>query len=152
MAQTPEERKAKEKAYNRKYKLEHAEQLKATRNTEQYKAYRRKYFQDHHERMTAQSLANSRKLREWFQDYKGKMKCSRCGQSFPDCPGIIEFHHEGEGAETRDHVISNLITKRVPLARLQAEIAKCIPICANCHRKLHYDLRESVQKKKRKGV
>ena len=148
MAQTPEERKAKQKAYNRKYKQKHAEQLKALRNTEQYKSYRRQYFQDHHARMISQSLANARKRQKWFQDYKRNMKCSMCGKSFPDYPGIIEFHHEGEGKESGDHLISRLITNKAPMARLQTEVAKCTPLCANCHRRVH----DLERQKKKKGL
>jgi len=158
MAKTSEEKKAWRRKYYQQNKErldanhsrwvhEHAEQLRAYHNTEWMKAYRRKYYQGHREHMNAQSLANASKRQQWLRDYKRNLKCSRCGESFPDYPGIIEFHHEGEGAETRDHVISSLLKHSASMARLQAEIAKCVPLCANCHRRLHI-----FERQKKEGV
>jgi len=157
MAKTLEEKKAWRRKYyqqnkerldakHSKWVQEHGEHLRAYHNTEKWKAYRRRYFREHREHLTALIVANMRKRQEWFQDYKRNLRCSRCGESFPDCPGIIEFHHEGEGAETRDHVISSLLKHNAPMTRFKAELAKCVPVCANCHRRLH-----ESERKKAKG-
>jgi len=40
---------------------------------------------------------------------------------------------------TKKFSIQKAVTKRVPLATLLAEIAKCVVLCANCHAKEHYN-------------
>jgi len=113
MAQTPEERKAKEKAY------------------------RRKYYLEHRKNWISYSRTSREKRAKWYQDYKRNLKCSMCGKSFPDYPEVIDLHHEGDRAESQDQRISELVTSNAPLPRVKAELAKCIPLCANCHRRLH---------------
>ena len=139
MTKTPEEKKAS----RHRYYLKNRENAKAYRKTEPVKAYYRKYYQEHRERMNTQNLASMKRREEWIREYKRSVKCSMCNESFPDCPGIIEFHHpDGE-----DKVAGVGRMGTVGKARLMAEIAKCIPVCANCHRRLH----QSGRQKKKKG-
>lgn len=56
--------------------------------------------------------------------------CPRCGENDPAC---LDFHHTGD--EEKSFSVSHR-SWRNP-AVLQAEIAKCVVLCANCHRKLH---------------
>lgn len=67
-------------------------------------------------------------------------KCSICGGVFLGC--CYDFHHLIPSKKLKDFKW-NWGSKQ---SKLQSEINKCILICANCHRKLHW-LRESINPK-----
>jgi hypothetical protein len=54
--------------------------------------------------------------------------CTDCGE---DDVGVLEFDHVGS---KRAHV-STLAARGVRLPRLEAEVACCEVVCANCHRR-----------------
>jgi hypothetical protein len=74
-----------------------------------------------------------KQIREWWREHKKQFKCA-CGESHPAC---IDFHHPDNNKE-KD--VSTLFNEGAVKKGLE-EIKKCIPICSNCHRKLHYDLK-----------
>jgi hypothetical protein len=61
----------------------------------------------------------------------GSLACSICGYS--KNLSAIEFHHGG-GDKGSD--INKM--KTFSLRKLRIEMAKCICVCANCHREIHY--------------
>ena len=72
--------------------------------------------------------------REWFIEYKSKLKCSRCDENHPAC---LDFHHIDDNKE---HNISQMIFRVTShYNRILKEIKKCIVLCSNCHRKEHYN-------------
>ena len=77
-----------------------------------------------------------RKLKDMAIDYKGG-KCEKCG--YNKCNGALEFHHLNP--EEKDFSISSAGTTR-SFERIKKEIDKCILVCANCHREIHYLLKE----------
>lgn len=78
---------------------------------------------------------NKKRIREWWQEYKKQFKCP-CGESHPAC---IEFHHTDNNKENDvSYLINNGMKKKA-----MEEMGKCIPICSNCHRKLHYELKNN---------
>jgi len=71
----------------------------------------------------------TKKQKEW-SDWKSTLKCSNCPESHISC---LEFHHIDPSQK------EGLITKlRFSKEKLQKELEKCIVLCSNCHRKLHY--------------
>ena len=76
------------------------------------------------------------KNREKFYEFKSKFSCSECGESHIAC---LDFHHldpnEKEGS------ISKMISTPI---KLEKELKKCIVLCANCHRKLHWDEKYNI--------
>jgi 5-methylcytosine-specific restriction endonuclease McrA len=63
-------------------------------------------------------------------------RCASCLAVVP--PPLFEFHHLD--ARTKDFAISHDgITRR--WSKIEAELAKCILLCANCHRETHAKLR-----------
>lgn len=69
---------------------------------------------------------------EWFNSLKNK-PCADCGKEYPPC--VMEFHHldpklksfglgQGRFRHSREDILE--------------EIAKCILLCANCHRLREY--------------
>lgn len=80
---------------------------------------------------------NNRKrtnIRKWFEEYKKTLKCSRCPENHPAC---LDFHHIDN--TTKEHTISLMIGGTFSIDTIKKEMAKCDVLCANCHRKLHYD-------------
>lgn len=58
--------------------------------------------------------------------------CSACGGTFPPC--AMDLHHtDPEGKDTPRGGLLTLGTQR-----LRDEIAKCVLLCANCHRIHHH--------------
>lgn len=67
--------------------------------------------------------------RKFIFDYKTANPCA-CGESIPVA---LDFHHKNP--EEKENLISKLVGKS--MTALQKEIAKCVVLCANCHRKGH---------------
>ncbi len=66
--------------------------------------------------------------------WKQGRQCISCGESHPAC---IEFHHRDP--TTKLFEISEKGRRSIPDAEIEAEIAKCDVLCANCHAKLHWE-------------
>lgn len=76
-----------------------------------------------------------REIKKWFLEIKQKYKCSQCG--IADYR-VIDFHHHNEkrnGGET----VSSLLDGRLRKDLVLKEIEKCIPLCSNCHRIIHWE-------------
>jgi len=75
------------------------------------------------------------KYRQWIINYKKKQKCSKC--DIADYR-VLEFHHKDKNDNNKEFTIGDAIRKGQGFNRIKKEIAKCVVICANCHRILHY--------------
>lgn len=75
-------------------------------------------------------LYNEKK--EYIENYKKTHPCERCGY---DNYKAIVFHHRDES--TKSFELSQ--GKHRSYAQIDAEIAKCEVLCANCHEEHHYD-------------
>lgn len=58
--------------------------------------------------------------------------CSRCAGCFHR--SVFDFHHVGEKTDAPSAVLQN----GAP-AEIAAEMARCVLLCANCHRLEHHD-------------
>ena len=69
-------------------------------------------------------------------EYKGG-KCQRCG--YDKYPDVLEFHH-------RDPTEKEATWTKMRLwgwEKTLTELDKCDMLCANCHREVHIELRQS---------
>jgi hypothetical protein len=66
----------------------------------------------------------------WLMNLKNNSRCLICGE---DHPHTLDFHHRDPA--TKVDTISNMA--RVDKKTLIKEVAKCVILCANCHRKHH---------------
>jgi len=100
---------------------------------------RRAYDRQYHANRTDETKARKvrlqrdrkRKTREWLNQYKRALLC-QCGENHPAC---LDFHHND--SSRKEMAISNAVQRGWSIARITAELEKCIVLCANCHRKLH---------------
>lgn len=78
--------------------------------------------------------------RENWEAYRAGKVCAHCGFSHP---AVIDFHHV---IRENKQSVNDLATKRsnVSAAIREAE-EKCIPLCSNCHRILHWQERRRIR-------
>ena len=76
------------------------------------------------------------KLKLMAIEYKGG-KCEICG--YNKCPDAMEFHHIN--SNEKDFGISQNGCTR-SFDNMKKELDKCILVCSNCHREIHYNLRD----------
>jgi hypothetical protein len=81
------------------------------------------------------------KDKEFLENYKREHPCAKCGESDYRC---IDLHHINP--EIKKDVVSQMIG-RYSRKKMLEEIEKCITLCANCHRKLHYELKKQTSAK-----
>lgn len=79
-----------------------------------------------------QTLIRQRKFKIKCIQYKGS-KCEKCG--YDKCPNALEFHHINDNKEFN---ISNCKLTKFD-ERITQELNKCILLCANCHREIHWE-------------
>lgn len=60
-------------------------------------------------------------------------KCAHCSNTFS--PAAFDFHHIDPHTKTNE--LGNLF--KGSLEKMMAELNKCIMLCANCHRTLHWN-------------
>jgi hypothetical protein len=105
---------------------------------EDRREYRAAYIRQHYAENKAYYIerAAARKLRmaAWFTEYKSTLACVECGE---DHPATLDFHHRDPS--TKEANVSSTHRLGWSEKRILKEIAKCDVLCANCHRKLHYE-------------
>jgi predicted HNH restriction endonuclease len=72
--------------------------------------------------------------RRWLRNYKDTLKCAHCGFSFKGRSECCDFHHYPKPA-SRPHAL--YVATSTSDKALHAELKKTIPLCANCHRRVH---------------
>lgn len=72
---------------------------------------------------------------DYIWEIKRKSGCQKCPERDP-C--AIDFHHRDP--DEKEYSASKMISNKWNNDRIDAEVAKCDIICANCHRKEHYRL------------
>jgi hypothetical protein len=70
------------------------------------------------------------KKRQLMNDIKQKHGCLICGEDSVCC---LDFHHILD----KDYDVTHLTAKSYKI--ILNEIAKCVIVCCNCHRKIHFN-------------
>ena len=83
------------------------------------------------------------KIKAWFEDYKKKLECSKCGYSKKTHESFnvkaLEFHHTDDNKE---FAVSEGVCSGLSIKRIIKEIKKCQVLCARCHAEHHYEVRK----------
>lgn len=77
------------------------------------------------------TVATQRQAKERAIEYKGG-KCEKCG--YDKCHAALEFHHLDPNE--KDFAISK--SRFTVFDNIKKELDKCILVCANCHREIHF--------------
>lgn len=129
---TPEQ----SRAYARRYRAKHPEQVKAKQDRENVKYGKEKsarWRAKHPEREKATRQSQREKMRKLVADYKQAKGCRACGITDPR---VLDLHHMN-GAD-KILAVSQMIA-RFGVDDVRKEMAKCHVLCANCHRIEHYE-------------
>ena len=93
-------------------------------------AAQQKHYQDNKSLYRKHKQHHREINRQWIAEYRATLRCSQCPENHPAC---LDFHHHNDD---KDKGVSKAILD-YSLERLKKEVAKCIILCSNCHRKLH---------------
>lgn len=97
--------------------------------------YHKVYYLNNKDTYIAKAKSNNpiyyQQKRKWINDYKTSAGCKYCNEKRAAC---LDFHHTDKNKEFE---ISKF--KWFSYKKLESEMRKCIVICSNCHRLLHYD-------------
>jgi hypothetical protein len=74
-----------------------------------------------------------KKSKKWMHEYRSQLKCEYCDENHPAC---LDFHHVNP--KEKSFSVGEGLARGRSINSLLKEIQKCIVLCANCHRKLHY--------------
>ena len=97
------------------------------------KTYARTYYEKNKRAVISKNAVRKRSMNQRWLAFKAKQKCYHCGAKHP---AIIDFHHVIRDKTKRS--VNNLINTKYNYRAAMEEIKKCIPLCANCHRILHW--------------
>jgi hypothetical protein len=65
--------------------------------------------------------------------------CVDCGESHPAC---LDFHHLDPKQKSEN--INYMLRNNRTWPTIEAEIAKCVVLCSNCHRKRHHNEKQAA--------
>lgn len=104
------------------------------KDPEQKRTYERAYREANKAVLHSRVVACNRKARHEryakIQGVKEGQPCADCGRDFPYY--VMDFDHHDPSTKVAD--VSQLVKKMVSWPKVEAEIAKCDLVCANCHR------------------
>jgi len=99
---------------------------------EKQKEFQQQWYQNN-KSVTAQRSKEARqRKRKWYNEIMQDKSCVRCGESDKAC---LDWHHIDPSE--KEQAVAYLLCNRSRKSILE-EIEKCICLCSNCHRKLHY--------------
>ena len=121
--------------------------IRAAKNAEANK----RWYQKNKVKHKAGTAINKRNARALWIEFKATQECFICGF---DHPATIDFHH----VIRKDKLVVSTLVKNGSYSKAMEEVmTKCIALCANCHRVLHWQERIDAKRtgkmrRKRKKV
>lgn len=113
------------------------------KDPEKRREYNRRYQKKHYKKNKAYYYNKARereqKAKEFIHKYKeAKGKCEICGFDHVHC---LDFHHVNP--EEKKANICDMHKNGWSEERMLEELNKCILVCANCHRQIHWEKKRS---------
>ena len=104
---------------------------------EERREYNRAYYhrssEEQRQRIKDRHTENKHKSREYIRSLKDSLKCYQCGE---DHIAVLDFHHLDP--LQKDGNVSTAWANGWSTKKIDDEIAKCVVLCSNCHRKHHW--------------
>lgn len=112
---------------------------------EKQREYARRWYLSNRQRAIATVARRKREQKKLWEAYRADKACAHCGFSHP---AVIDFHHV---IRENKQSVNDLVSKyhKVDAAIREAE-EKCIPLCSNCHRILHWQERQRIKAGRKK--
>lgn len=98
-----------------------------------HKIYVDNHYQQNKQVYKDKAKRNDKKYLDEFIKYKKSLNCIDCQISFAEQHWICDFHHIDRTTKKKE--VSSIAKNG---KQLREELKKCIPLCANCHRKRTY--------------
>lgn len=76
-----------------------------------------------------------KKKRQWWAELKKELFCVKCGNNHP---AVLDYHHRDY---TQKEFTLSAWYQNYSEERVLEELAKCEVLCSNCHRILHWEIR-----------
>lgn len=99
-----------------------------------HKEYHKSWYQRNKERHKENCKKNRQRYFTEWKEFKCSQKCAHCGFSHP---AVIDFHHIDPKPD--DRKVNELTSNGQYTAAMQEIRDRCIALCSNCHRILHWD-------------
>jgi len=99
--------------------------------SEKQKLWKIKHYNENKDLYLNKQTERRKTIKEYIESKKEK--CISCGESDVAC---LDFHHLN--GEEKDKSLAYAIVNKWGIERIDNEISKCVVLCSNCHRKLHY--------------
>jgi hypothetical protein len=96
------------------------------------KIYRKKHYENNKAKYIGKAKEFTKGCVDWFVQLKESLKCEQCSENRS---WVLDFHHKDP--KEKDIEVS-LLVRKGNKQKVLDEISKCIVLCANCHRDLHY--------------
>ena len=96
-------------------------------------SYHQQYYRANEEQRQSireSAKRNRQRNKKWFEEIKSDSECEKCGE---DRNAALDFHHTEDKKDTLSKMVMNMYS----IEKLEEELEKCVPLCANCHRVLH---------------
>ena len=107
-------------------------------------ASQRRHYQNNKEAIKVATKAHKAgKKLEWLE-YKKTLSCTKCSENHI---ATLDFHHV---VRSPDNKKIYALIRNGAYAAVFEEIKKCIVLCANCHRILHYNEHQDKKKARKK--
>ena len=103
-----------------------------------WNAQNKKRYQDNKQYYIDKAEVRKQKTRAWLAEHKAKIGCQKCAERHPAC---LHFHHRDPEHKSFE-ICDALLTRSLII--IKEEMQKCDVLCANCHAKLHFELRGQV--------
>jgi len=91
--------------------------------------YTHAYYLENKDSIISRSKARQKRVAERRRELLSEFPCIACGETDTT---VIQWHHVIP-ADKETQVIGNGISEE----RFWDEVLKCVPLCANCHVKIH---------------
>lgn len=94
--------------------------------------YSKKYYEANKKEIIASGKIRKKARKADWQAFKATLSCVTCGE---DHPATFDFHHIERHPDNRK--VYKLLQQNNIGAAFE-EIKKCMVLCSNCHRKVHW--------------
>ena len=114
------------------------------RDPEKVKAARRRWYVRNSDSAKARVVERKRRLALQLTDYKNAAGCSVCGEHHP---AVLDFHHivPLRDSDPTTRVFAMVWRNGWGWDRIVGYVEReCLVLCANCHRKHHWNERLGV--------
>ena len=103
------------------------------KDKEKQRESQRKFYKKNKSYYANKRSQRQKNIRAFINDYKSGLKCKKCPENHISC---LDFHYKNP--DEKETTIANMHRTGWKRERILKEIKKCIVLCANCHRKLHW--------------